>query len=202
MLFDDNGISIDGPLSLSDSVDQVKRFEACRLARGARRRPRPKAIAARHLAARRSPTGRRMIACKTTIGYGAPKKAGTSKAHGEPLGAEELAGAKATFGWSHPPFEIPDRHPRRLGEGRHARAAAQRKAWDRSPEGRCPPTTRAEFERRMKGVRPQGLAEAVAKLKDKLVAEPQNVGDPQGQRDRARGHHRGGAGAGAAARPT
>jgi transketolase len=49
-----------------------------------------------------------LVACKTTIGFGAPKKAGTAKAHGEPLGAEELAAAKAALGWAHGPFEIPD----------------------------------------------------------------------------------------------
>ena len=49
-----------------------------------------------------------MIACKTTIGFGAPNKAGTSKAHGEPLGAEELAGAKKALGWNYGPFEVPD----------------------------------------------------------------------------------------------
>ena len=49
-----------------------------------------------------------LIACKTTIGFGAPTRAGTSKAHGEPLGAEELAGAKKTLGWNYGPFEIPD----------------------------------------------------------------------------------------------
>ena len=49
-----------------------------------------------------------MIACKTTIGFGAPTKAGTSKAHGEALGADELAGAKKALGWNYGPFEIPD----------------------------------------------------------------------------------------------
>ncbi len=48
-----------------------------------------------------------LIQCKTIIGKGAPKRAGTSKAHGEPLGAEEIAGARAAMGWNYPPFEIP-----------------------------------------------------------------------------------------------
>ena len=48
-----------------------------------------------------------LIACKTIIGYGAPTKAGTSKAHGEPLGPEEAAGAKKNLGWTSPPFEVP-----------------------------------------------------------------------------------------------
>ncbi|HJX22241.1 MAG TPA: transketolase family protein, partial [Steroidobacteraceae bacterium] len=90
VLFDDNGISIDGPLTLSDSVDQVMRFQAAGWASRRIDGHDPDAIHQAIEAARKSdrPT---MIACKTTIGFGAPKKAGTSKAHGEPLGAEELA---------------------------------------------------------------------------------------------------------------
>jgi len=68
------------------------------------------------------------IACKTIIGYGAPKKAGTAKAHGEALGAEELAAAKAKLGWSHGPFEIPDsilKAWRKVG----ARGAGAREEW-------------------------------------------------------------------------
>src|SRR5919107_855463 len=83
VLFDDNGISIDGPLSLSDSVDQVKRFEACGWRAERVDGHDPEALAAALSRAQQSdrPT---MIACRTTIGYGAPRKAGTSKAHGEP----------------------------------------------------------------------------------------------------------------------
>src|ERR1700720_1204966 len=107
VLFDDNGISIDGPLTLSDSVDQVMRFQAAGWAARRIDGHDPDAIHQAIEAARKSdrPT---MIACKTTIGFGAPKKAGTSKAHGEPLGAEELAGAKKALGWNYGPFEIPD----------------------------------------------------------------------------------------------
>ncbi|GEO13331.1 transketolase [Microvirga aerophila] len=172
VLFDDNGISIDGPLSLSDSVDQVKRFEACGWRAERVDGHDPKALADALSRAQDSdrPT---LIACKTTIGYGAPKKAGTSKAHGEPLGAEELAGAKAAYRWSHAPFEVP-------GEIKDAWAQAGRKsnnlrkAWaDRLST--LPADKRAEFERRISGTRPQGLAAAVAKLKERLIAEPQAV---------------------------
>ena len=68
-----------------------------------------------------------LIACKTIIGYGAPTKAGTSKAHGEALGAEELAGAKKALGWDYGPFVVPDEHPRRLARGRRARQAGARR---------------------------------------------------------------------------
>ena len=114
-----------------------------------------------------------LIACKTTIGYGAPKKAGTSKAHGEPLGAEELAGAKAALGWTHAPFEVPDAI-RNAWAKAGKKGRRQRKRLGRSLQSRSA-DKRAEFERRINGERPAGLAEAVAKLKERLVAEPQNV---------------------------
>src|SRR6201995_2535154 len=81
VLFDDNGISIDGPLSLSDSVDQVKRFEAAGWGASRIDGHDPDAIAAALEKAKASdrPT---MIACRTTIGYGAPTKAGKSSSHG------------------------------------------------------------------------------------------------------------------------
>jgi transketolase len=172
VLFDDNGISIDGPLSLSDSVDQVKRFEAAGWRAVRVDGHDPQAVGRALARAQRSdrPT---LIACRTTIGYGAPKKAGTSKAHGEPLGAEELAGAKTALGWSHAPFELPDTIRDAWAKaGRKGRR--QRKAWAERLKALAP-ETRAEFERRMNGVRPQGLAAAVAGLKERLVAEPQNV---------------------------
>ena len=80
VLFDDNGISIDGPLALADSVDQVKRFECRRLGgkrastATIRRRLRPRSKL------RRRSDRPSLIACRTTIGFGAPNKAGTEKA--------------------------------------------------------------------------------------------------------------------------
>src|SRR5690242_5043261 len=98
VLFDDNGISIDGPLSLADSVDQVKRFEAAGWNASRIDGHDPDAIAQALRAAKKSdkPT---MIACKTTIGFGAPNKAGTEKSHGSPLGADEIKGAREKLGW-------------------------------------------------------------------------------------------------------
>ncbi|WP_442000217.1 transketolase [Microvirga sp. 2TAF3] len=172
VLFDDNGISIDGPLSLSDSVDQVKRFEAAGW-RAVRVDGHDDKAIARALSRAQKSDRPTMIACKTTIGFGAPKKAGTSKAHGEPLGAEELAGAKAALGWKHAPFEIPE-NIRDAWAKAGKKGRRHRKAWAERLKA-LPAEKRAEFERRMKGMRPQGLSEAIAKLKDKLIAEPQNV---------------------------
>ena len=106
VLWDDNGISIDGPLSVSDSVDQPKRFESAGWATARVDGHDPAAILAALEKAQTSdkPT---LIACRTVIGFGAPTRAGKAKAHGEPLGAEELAGTKAALNWPHAPFEIP-----------------------------------------------------------------------------------------------
>ena len=106
VLFDDNGISIDGPLSLADSVDQVKRFEAAGWAATRIDGHDPDAIAAALERARLSDRPS-LIACRTVIGFGAPSKAGTEKCHGSPLGADEIKGARDKLGWSHPAFEIP-----------------------------------------------------------------------------------------------
>jgi transketolase len=107
VIWDDNSISIDGPVSLSDATDQKARFAAsgwnvleCD--------GHDMADVARAFQAATESNLPVFIACKTIIGYGAPKKAGTAKAHGEALGAEELAAAKAKLGWAHGPFEIPD----------------------------------------------------------------------------------------------
>ena len=81
VLFDDNGISIDGPLALSDSVDQVKRFESAGWAATRIDGHDPAAIAAAIEAAKKSDRPS-LIACRTTIGFGAPTKAGTEKSHG------------------------------------------------------------------------------------------------------------------------
>ncbi|WP_240540149.1 transketolase [Salinarimonas soli] len=172
VLWDDNGISIDGPLSLSDTTDQLKRFEACgwRAMRVDGHDPAAIARALRKAQASDRPT---LIACKTVIGFGAPKKAGTSKAHGEPLGPEELAGAKAALGWTHAPFEIPDeilKAWRRVGK----RGRNERKAWEERVAALAP-DRRAELERRLKGDLPTGFADAIAGLKGRLAAEPATV---------------------------
>ena len=172
VLFDDNGISIDGPLSLSDSVDQVARFKAAGWDAVRVDGHDPVAIAKAVEAARRAdrPT---LVACKTTIGYGSPNRAGTSKAHGEPLGADELAASKAKLGLSAEPFHVPaDVLETWRSVGR--RSAAERRSW----AGRVAALDagkRAEFERRIAGEVPAALGQAVAKLKAKLVAEPLTV---------------------------
>ena len=107
LLFDDNHISIDGSTELASSIDQLRRFEAYGW-RAERIDGHDPAAVEAALAAAQSADRPSLIACRTTIGYGAPTKAGTAATHGSPLGAEEIAGAREKLGWPHPPFEIPE----------------------------------------------------------------------------------------------
>ncbi len=172
VLFDDNGISIDGPLSLSDSVDQVKRFESAGWNASRIDGHDPQAIAAAIEKAKSSdkPT---MIACKTTIGFGAPTKAGKSSAHGSPLGADEIKGAREKLGWSDAPFQIPAEV---LTQWRAAgqRSKAARSAWDKRVAA-LPADKRTEFERRMRGDLPGALNTAVRAVKESLHKEPKEI---------------------------
>ena len=167
-LFDNNGISIDGPLTLSDSVDQVARFKAAEWNATNIDGQDQGAVAAAIDAALESdhPT---LIACKTVIGFGAPTKAGTSKAHSDPLGTEEIAGARRNLEWEYPPFEIPADV---LGEWRAAgaRGAAVRAAWLKRTAA-LPAEKKSEFERRLARKRPAALGATFAALKDKLAAD-------------------------------
>ena len=107
VLFDDNGITIDGTTGLSTSTDQQARFAAAGWHTIAVDGHDAAAVSAAIDEAKRSdrPT---LISCRTVIGFGAPNKQGTSGVHGSPLGAEEAASAKAGLGWHYEPFEVPD----------------------------------------------------------------------------------------------
>jgi transketolase len=172
VMYDDNGISIDGPTSMADSVDQVKRFKSAGWAAELIDGHDPKAIAAAIARAQKS-NKPSLIACKTTIGYGAPTRAGTAKAHGEALGADELKGAKEKLGISLEAFTVPDdvlKGWRAAG----SRGATARQEW----EGRFAELgsrKRAEFERRMRHERPASLAKALRAHKKALLESPQNV---------------------------
>jgi transketolase len=163
VLFDDNGITIDGKLSLSDSVDQLKRFEAAGWAATRIDGHDPDAIA-RAIADAQRADRPSLIACRTTIGYGAPSKAGSEKSHGSPLGAEEIAGTRKTLGWDYPPFEVPQ-DIRALWLKAAARSKEERLAWIERVAA-LPADRRAEFERRMAGALPtEKLAAAVLAVK-------------------------------------
>ena len=169
VLFDDNGISIDGPLSIADSVDQVKRFKAAGWAAERIDGHDPKAIAA--AIARAQKSGKpSLIACKTTIGYGAPNKAGTAKVHGEALGADELKGAKDKLGISQDAFSVPD-DVLKAWRAAGARGAAARKEWQEA-FATLSNRKQSEFQRRMRHERPAGLAKAMRAHKKALLEKP------------------------------
>ena len=172
VLFDDNGISIDGAISLSDSTDQVKRFEASGWNAMRVDGHDPQAIASAIANAQKSdrPT---MIACKTKIGYGAPTKEGKASSHGSPLGADEITGARKNLGWESPAFDVPaDILSAWREAGQRSRQA--RADWDKRMMS-LPAQQRAEFERRMRGDLPAALADAVKSVKERLAAEPKNI---------------------------
>ena len=172
VLYDDNGISIDGPTSLADSVDQVKRFKAAGWA--AERIDGQDANAVAEAIARAQKSGKpSLIDCQTTIGYGAPTKAGTAKAHGEALGAEELKGAKERLGISLEPFSVPADVLKAWREA-GSRGAAARKDWE-ARLAQMGPRKRAELARRLRHERPASLAKALREHKKSLLASPLNV---------------------------
>jgi transketolase len=172
VLFDDNGISIDGPISIADSVDQVKRFKSAGWQAERIDGHDPEAIAAAIRRAQKSGKPS-LIACKTIIGFGAPNKAGTAKAHGEALGADELKAAKEKLGISLEPFSVP---PDVLKSWREAgsRGAAARKEWE-ARMATLSNRKRAEFDRRLRHERPAALAKAFKAHKKALLETPQHI---------------------------
>ncbi len=159
VLWDDNGISIDGKVSLSDATDQAARFRASGWDVESCDGHDPDDIHRALSVARRSDRPA-LVACRTHIGYGAPAKQDTAKAHGSPLGADEIAKVREAYGWTHPPFEVPEDIRaawRRIG----ARGGEARRAWDERraalPHGKA-----AEFDRLLSGAAPRKLGPALA----------------------------------------
>jgi len=107
VLFDDNQISIDGSTSLSCSDDQLARFQASGWSADRIDGHDPQAIAAAIERARNDDRPS-LIACRTVIGFGAPNRQGTEKAHGAPLGAEEVAKTRVALDWPYEPFQLPE----------------------------------------------------------------------------------------------
>ncbi|HEY4548373.1 MAG TPA: transketolase [Pedomonas sp.] len=172
VLWDDNEISIDGPISLSSSEDMNKRFDAAGWHVQSVDGHDPEAVEAAIRAAQNDPRPS-LIGCKTVIGYGAPTKQGTASTHGSPLGAAEIEGTREALGWPHAAFEIPTEV---LDAWRAAgkRGAADRAAWlDRFKA--APAEVQTEFERRMRGELPGNFGEAVKSYIDSLIANPQKV---------------------------
>ncbi|MCD2181537.1 transketolase [Rhizobium sp. GN54] len=127
VLWDNNSISIDGPTSLSTSMNQLARFEAAGFDVQDIDGHDFDAIG-RAIARARTSSKPSFISCRTIIGKGAPNLQGSEKTHGAPLGESEVAATKRELGWDHAPFEVPEAILERWSEV-SARGAAERRAW-------------------------------------------------------------------------
>ena len=175
-LWDDNGISIDGQVTPWFGDDTPARFEAygwnvIRAVDGHN----TAAVSAAIAQAKQSGDKPTLICCRTSIGFGSHNRAGTAKAHGEPLGAEEIALTRAALGWSHGPFEI----PAEVYADWDAKAAgAQREAaWNErfAAYSAAYPEQAAAFTRRMRGELPANFAEIAAQIASQAHDEAATV---------------------------
>ncbi len=169
VLFDSNRISIDGPTELTTSDDQLGRFAAYgwHVQEVDGHDPDQVAGALAEALAHEQPS---LIACVTTIGFGAPNKQGTAATHGAPLGADEVEAARGVLGWRHPPFTVPEEISavwRQAG----ARGAAASARW-RERFDKLDAAGKAEFERTQAGEVPPELDAAIRAFKRRLSEEP------------------------------
>ncbi|HEX4861087.1 MAG TPA: transketolase [Rhizomicrobium sp.] len=165
VLFDDNGISIDGKISLSDSTDQIERFQAAGwntiMCNG-----HDVAEVAGALDWAQKSDKPVLIACKTIIGFGLPNRQGTQKAHSDAPGADEIAGARKVLDWPSPPFVIPDdimSDWRAIG----AKGGKARAAWEKRKT--------KDFDIAMAREVPEGIEKALTELKKKTSEEKPSV---------------------------
>ncbi|MBN8533939.1 MAG: transketolase [Rhizobiales bacterium] len=171
VFFDDNGISIDGPVSITDQTDQLKRFEASGWRVEAIDGHDPEAISAAILRSKKSDRPS-LIAAKTIIGFGAPTKAGTSTAHGALTDPTEISGAREKLGWPHAPFVIPA-EIQKLWAKAGQRSAVERKAW--AAKLAAKPKLAAEFNRVMAGDLSKGFAKAIRAVKAEAIAKKPEI---------------------------
>jgi len=176
VLFDDNQISIDGSTSLSCSDDQLARFKAsgwsaCRIDGHD-----PEAIATAIGRARNNDRPS-LIACRTIIGFGAPNRQGTEKAHGAPLGADEVAKTRAALGWPHQPFEIPEPVMARWSRV-GARGQGTRRSWiERTRSLNSVP--RSPFHDALNRKLPREYTGAMTQIRNRFGVERPNIATRQ-----------------------
>jgi transketolase len=176
VLFDDNEISIDGSTSLSCSDDQLARFKAsgwsaCRIDGHD-----TEAIAASIEQARHGDRPS-LIACRTVIGFGAPNRQGTEKAHGAPLGADEVAKTRAALRWPHESFQIPEsviERWRKIG----TRGQGARRTWIERTR-RLNSAPRSPFHDALNRSLPCEYAGAMAQIRNRFGAERPNIATRQ-----------------------
>ena len=164
-LYDDNGISIDGKVQPWFVDNSAQRFEAYGWnVIGPIDGHDPKAVSDAIAKAKKVADKPSFIICKTSIGKGSPNRQDTSKAHGEPLGAEEIALTRAALGWTYGPFEIPaDVYTDWDAKDQGAKAEA---AWDKkfAAYAKDYPELAAAFTRRMAGNLPDNFVEVAAQI--------------------------------------
>ena len=168
VFWDNNDITIDGHVSAANSTDQIKRFEAVGWNTisidGHNYKEIEKAI--KKAQKSKKPT---LIACKTKIGFGAPNKCGTSKCHGSPLGAEELAAMRKALGWTAAPFEVPSETLKNWREaGKRSLAAYQ--DWEKRAKIKG-----KDFLDAIADKLPKGWDKELNKLKEQAIAEQTKV---------------------------
>ncbi|NRA99644.1 MAG: transketolase [Rhodobacteraceae bacterium] len=172
VLWDDNNITIDGEVSKADITDQQMRFKAAgwKVLTCNGHDPEDIDRAITKAKTQKRPT---MIACKTIIGYGAPTRAGTAKAHGSPLGADEMAGTRAAYGWDHAPFEIPG-EIKSAWEGIGQRGSSDRAEWEARFAG-LSANRQAEITRVMEGGVPKKLTSTIRAFKKQVSEDAPKV---------------------------
>ncbi|MEM7740015.1 MAG: transketolase, partial [Pseudomonadota bacterium] len=183
VLWDDNGISIDGAVSLADSTNQLDRFAASGWHTISVDGHDMDAVD-RALTEARDSDRPVLIACKTTIGRGAGAKAGSASSHGAPLGAEAMQAAKASLDWESAPFDVPDDV---LSAWREAgrRGRQEREAWEK----RCQSSEHARFFEAIE----KGTAASASALRDvdfalkgfseRAVTDPKTVATRKASQD-------------------
>ncbi|GGF16733.1 transketolase [Aliidongia dinghuensis] len=177
VLWDDNSISIDGSTDLAVSDDQKLRFEAHGWHVQQVDGHDPHAVSKAIAAAKAVTDKPSMIACKTTIGLGAPSKAGTAGVHGAALGAKEIEGARIKLNWPHEPFEVPD-DIRAQWQAVAARGAEPHAAWRRR-HAAADPALREAFDRQIAGELTPGWETAVHGIIAKFAAERPKIATRQ-----------------------
>lgn len=176
VLYDDNGISIDGAVRGWFTDDTPKRFEAygwhvVRAVDGHDSEAIDRAI----VDARDEHERPSLICCKTVIARGAPTKAGTHESHGAPLGEKEIAAARLALGWDYPPFEIPP-HVSSAWNARESGRAAE-DAWQMklAQYTREYPVEASELQRRLAGELPKPLGGQIEELSARVRKEAKSV---------------------------
>jgi transketolase len=179
VMYDDNGISIDGEVEHWFADNTPQRFEAY----GWNVIPNVNghdvdavdaaiAQAKQNAALDKGPT---LICCKTNIGEGSPNLAGTDKVHGAPLGDAEIAATRAAIGWEHAPFEIPAEVYNAWDA--QVEGAARQSAWDKLFDAYSAkfPAKAAEFKRRMAGDLPAQFEQTAARLLAEVAAKGETI---------------------------